>query len=231
MSTENQTVRLSTMRKLIGRAMMKSLAQTAQFTLTREIDVDTLMDLIAEKKGAGEKCKLMYLMVKICGKLLDEHPLLNSKIIDGQLTYFGEKNIGVAVAVKDGLMVPVLRDVNAKSLNQIGDEYEEKISLTRAKRIPPKDLEHGTFTISNLGMAGIDGFTPIINYPEVAILGIGRTNERLYMKDNGDIGKKKTIAFSLTCDHCVVDGYTGALFLQSLNEVLNDTEKIMKMLE
>ena len=231
MAAEDKAVRLTTMRKIIAERMTRSLQETAQYTLTREIDTDVLETFIGRQKADGRSLRMMHVLVMVCAALLDKTPLLNARIIDNKLVYFGTKNIGVAVAVKDGLMVPVIRDVLSKSVDDIIAEYGVLVEEARSTRIDLKKLEGGTFTISNLGMAGVDGFTPIINYPEAAILGIGRIRPVPEFREDGSIGMKHAAVFSLTLDHKLVDGYTGAMFLQDLSETLNDQAALQSIID
>ncbi len=231
MAAEDKAVRLTTMRKIIAERMTQSLQETAQYTLTREIDADVLEAFIREQKDKGRPLRMMHVMVMVCAVLLDKTPLLNARIIDNKLVYFGTKNIGVAVAVKDGLMVPVIRDVLSKNIDEIIEEYGVLVKEARSTRIDLKKLAGGTFTISNLGMVGVDGFTPIINYPEAAILGIGRIRPVPDFREDGSIGMKHAAVFSLTLDHKLVDGYTGAMFLQDLSDTLNDLEALRRIID
>lgn len=226
-----RTKRLTSMRKVIAQRMCESLTQTAQFTLTREMDVDVLLEYIQEQKDAGQKVKLMHVLIKATASLLKEHEMLNASIDGTNLLLHDTVNMGVAVALPGGLLVPVVRDADTHTVTEIGKSYEALVAKARTGRIPLDEMSGATFTISNLGMAGIDGFTPIVNYPEAGILGVGRTNQRLYLDENGTVRTKRTIVFSLTVDHRVVDGYTGAQFLASLADVLSDKEKLLCALE
>lgn len=217
---------LTTMRRIISERMTASLTNTAQFTLTSEINVDVLMEYIHQQKEAGKPAKFMHILVKVVASLLKEHEILNASIKDQKLIYHDYVNMGVAVALKAGLMVPVVKNVNELSLAEVGEKYETLVAKARTGRIPVDDISGGTFTISNLGMAGIDAFTPIVNYPEAAILGVGRTVDRLDMDEQGTVYRKKVIVFSLTVDHRIVDGYVGAQFLAALADTLSDMDKL-----
>ncbi|MBQ3132495.1 MAG: 2-oxo acid dehydrogenase subunit E2 [Clostridia bacterium] len=221
-----RSVPLTTMRRIISERMSASLTNTAQFTLTSEINVDALMEFIRQQKEAGKSVKFMHVLVKVVASLLKEHEMLNASIQDNKLVYHDYVNMGVAVALKAGLLVPVVKDVTALSLEEVGERYEALVPKARTGRIPVEDISGGTFTISNLGMAGIDAFTPIVNYPEAAILGVGRTTDRLDMDEQGNVYRKKVIVFSLTVDHRIVDGYVGAQFLAALAETLADMDKL-----
>lgn len=223
--------RLTTMRKVIAQRMCESLTMTAQFTLTREIEVDALMEYIRQQKEAGKNLKLMHVLAKAIASLLKEHEMLNASIQENALVYHDTVNVGVAVALPGGLLVPVVKGVDSSSLEEVAANYEALVAKARTGRIPYEDLSGGTFTISNLGMAGIDAFTPIVNYPEAAILGVGRTKDTPVRAADDALLWKKTVVFSLTMDHRIVDGYTGALFLKALAETLSDLDKLRSAVE
>ena len=229
---ENRVIPLTKMRRIVGDRMCASLAQTAQYTLTREIDVDALMDYIHEKRSSKAPVKLMPVLIKVIASLLTEHERLNSSIKDDNVVYHDRVNVGVAVALKDdGILVPVVFNADTRSVNEIMEVYDDLIPRAKTGRLRSTEMSGGTFTISNLGMVGIDGFTPIVNYPEAAILGIGRINVRLYMDGGGALKQKKTIVFSLSTDHRLVDGYIGALFLESLSSTISDIGKLRAAVE
>lgn len=225
-----RTKRLTGMRKVIAQRMCESLTQTAQFTLTREMDVEVLLDYIQEQKRVGHRVKLMYVLIKAVACLLREHEMLNASVDGTNLVLHDTVNMGVAVAVPGGLLVPVVQNADRCTVTEIAERYETLVAKARAGQAATEDMSGGTFTISNLGMVGIDGFTPIVNYPEAAILGVGRTDRRLYLDGDGAVREKRTIVFSLTVDHRVVDGYTGAQFLCSLAEVFSDKGKLLCVL-
>lgn len=227
---EKRVEPLSKMRRIISQRMCESLTQTAQFTLTREMDVDAVLDYIRKRKEAGRPVKFMHVLMKATASVLMEHPRLNASIKDDTLVYHDGVNMGVAVALEDGLLVPVVPDVDAKSLEEIAAAYEELVPRARIGRLRGTEMSGGTFTISNLGMIGIDAFTPIVNYPESAILGVGRTNERVYL-DEGAVKTKKTIVFSLSMDHRLVDGYVGAQFLDALAQTLASGDALRAAVE
>lgn len=218
--------KLTSMRRVIGQRMQESLTGTAQYTLTREIDVDALLDYVRVLRETDGDVKLMHVLIKAAATLLKEHEKLNASITDKGIVYHDYVNMGVAVALPEGLLVPVLKNVDGCTVGQIAQMYAALIPKARTGRIPYRDISGGTFTISNLGMAGIDAFTPIINYPEAAILGVGRTREGLVMEPDGALKNRKSIIFSLTLDHRLVDGYVGAQFLDALARTLSDEEQL-----
>lgn len=219
--------KISPMRRIIAERMSESLARTAQYTLTREIPVDALLDFIQERKRTGVPVKMMHVLMKVCANLLKQHEMLNARIEEHSLVFQEGVHVGVAVAMARGLLVPVIRDVDSLSLEALAERYEDIVSKARTGRVLESEMSGGTFTISNLGMVGIDAFTPIVNYPEAAILGVGRTRKMPYVDDQGSVGVRSTVIFSLTLDHRIVDGYNGALFLADLAECLSDGEKLL----
>ena len=231
MAGENREVRLSPMRRVIADRMCASLAQTAQYTLSREIEIDGMLDYISEQKQAGKNYKFMHVLIKVCATLLKEHDKLNATIVEKMLRYHGAVNMGVAVAMTEGLVVPVIKGVDDMSVDQIIEAYTAIVPKAKNGKLTADDMSGGTFTISNLGMAGIDAFTPVINYPEAAILGVGRTNDRVVFGEGDKLERRKTVIFSLTLDHRIVDGYVGAMFLEALAQTLGDKEKTRAAVE
>ena len=232
MGTNERAIPLSKMRRIISERMCASLMQTAQFTLTREIEVDTLLAYIQQQKEAGGSIKFMHVLIKVVSSMLKDHMLLNASIAENKLVYHDTVNMGIAVALTegDGLLVPVLKDTDTRSLSEIAEAYGALIPKAQTGKLSYEDMSGGTFTISNLGMAGIDAFTPIVNYPEAAILGVGRINDRVILNDHGVPERRKTVMFSLTVDHSIVDGSVGAQFLASLADTLSDMEKLCETL-
>jgi pyruvate dehydrogenase E2 component (dihydrolipoamide acetyltransferase) len=159
------------------------------------------------------------LIVKAVATALDEHPLLNSTLVGQEIVLGDEINVGVAVALEQGLIVPVVHDADKRSLPEIHQVLQDLAGRARAGALSVDEVTGGTFTITNLGMYGVDSFTPIINPPEVAILGVGRITEDLVLAD-GQVAARSKMALSLTIDHRVVDGVPGAAFLQTVVQLL-----------
>ena len=154
-------------------------------------------------------------MIKACALALKQHPQVNSQWFDDKMQLNNHVHIGVAVAVPDGLVVPVVRFANEQSLPQIGASVKDYAVRARNKKLTPQEMEGSTFTISNLGMFGIESFTSIINQPNSAILSVGAIKEKPVVK-NGQIEVGNTMKLTMACDHRTVDGATGAQFLQTL---------------
>lgn len=211
-----RTEPLSPTRKIIARRMTESLQTTAQLTLTTEADVTALVAL-REKLQPLFDVTYTDLIAQAVAHALAKHPQLNARLMGDALQVWQDVNIGIAVARETGLIVPVLRAVNRKSLREISAAAKELIERARAGALTEQDLTEGTFTLTNLGMYGIDAFTPVLNPPEIAILGVGRIVERAARKSKrGGVLWKQMLTLSLTIDHRAVDGAPAAAFLQTL---------------
>jgi pyruvate dehydrogenase E2 component (dihydrolipoamide acetyltransferase) len=205
---------LTPMRRTIARRMVESLQTAAQLTLMSEADVT---ELVALRERLREQYDVSYtdLIVKAAALALAEHPRMNARLVGDELHLVREINIGVAVALEAGLVVPVIRDTQAKGVAAIAEEARALVERARGGKLMEEEMRGGTFTVTNLGAYGVDAFTPIINPPEVAILGVGRINEHLVRRGDGMAWRHK-MGLSLTFDHRVVDGAPAAAFLQSI---------------
>lgn len=212
------TLPFTPLRATIARRLQASLQNTAQVTLTATVDVTELAARRAQMKAQVD---LSYtdLLIKAVTLALKAHPPLNGWAVDNELRMVGEMHIGVAVALEEGLVVPVVRHADRQSLAALAQETARLAQGARTNSLTPAELSGSTFTITNLGMYGIDSFTPILNPPEVAILGVGRIHEQLTRRGH-DLLWRQMMTLSLTIDHRVIDGAPGARFLQSLREVL-----------
>jgi pyruvate dehydrogenase E2 component (dihydrolipoamide acetyltransferase) len=213
-------VAVSQMRKTIARRLAESKFSAPHFYLTLTIDMDAAMAARTELNGHAE-VKLSYndMVVKAAALALKKHPAVNSSWLGDRIRYNDHVHIGVAVAVEDGLLVPVVRHADAKSLSQINQEVKEFAKKAKEKKLQPSDWEGNTFTISNLGMYGIDSFTAIINPPDACILAVGGI-QAVPVVRNGAVVPGHTMTVTLSCDHRVVDGATGAAFLAQLKAYL-----------
>lgn len=216
---------LSPMRRAIADNMVASLQQMAQLTLTMEVDVTELVKLRSQLKAEFD---LTYtdLIVKAAAKALRRHPNLNATLIGDEIHQLQAINIGIAVALDDGLIVPVVRNADILTLEEIAQEARRLAQRARDGSITVDEVTGGTFTITNLGTYGVDGFTPIINPPEVAILGVGRIAERVVIY-NDQIARRSIMVLSLTIDHRIVDGAPGAAFLQTMKEILENPYRLL----
>lgn len=213
-------VMVSQMRKTIARRLAESKFSAPHFYLTLTIDMDAAMAARAELNDHAE-VKLSYndMVVKAAALALKKHPAVNSSWLGDRIRYNDHVHIGVAVAVEDGLLVPVVRHADGKSLSQINQEVKGFAKKAKEKKLQPADWEGNTFTISNLGMYGIDSFTAIINPPDACILAVGGIQSVPVVR-NGAVVPGHTMTVTLSCDHRVVDGATGAAFLAQLKAYL-----------
>ncbi len=213
---------VSQMRKVIARRLSESLFTAPHFYLTVDVNMDNA--IIARKAmNAKEGVKVSFndMVVKAVALSLKQHPTINSSWLGDVIRRNHHVHIGVAVAVEDGLLVPVVRFADTKGLSQIGDEVKSFAQKAKDKKLQPADWEGNTFTISNLGMFGIDSFTAIINSPDSCILAVGGISEVPVVK-NGQIVPGNVMKLTLSCDHRVVDGASGAQFLQTLKGYLEN---------
>ncbi len=220
-------VPVSQMRKTIARRLSESLFTAPHFYLTMSIDMDACV-AARVKLNEVSKVKISFndLVLKAVAVALKQHPKVNSSWLGDKIRFNHHINIGVAVAVEEGLLVPVIRFADTKSLSQIGAEVKEYAQKAKDKKLQPADWEGSTFTISNLGMFGIDEFTAIINPPDACILAIGGIAQVPVVK-NGQIVPGNIMKVTLSCDHRVVDGATGSAFLQTLKSLLEEPLRMM----
>jgi pyruvate dehydrogenase E2 component (dihydrolipoamide acetyltransferase) len=215
-------VPVSQMRKTIARRLAESKFTAPHFYLTMEIVMDEAIKA-RESINTVSQVKISYndLVIKAVAASLRKNPKVNSSWLGDKIRYNEHIHIGVAVAVEDGLLVPVVRFADGKTLSQISGEVKAFVTKAKDKKLQPADWEGNTFTISNLGMFGIDQFTAIINPPDACILAIGGIKEAPVVK-NGQITAGNLMKVTLSCDHRVVDGATGSAFLQTLKQMLEN---------
>lgn len=212
-------VEVSQMRKVIARRLAESKFSAPHFYLTMDIDMDNAMSARKAINDQGMKVSFNDMVVKACAMALKKHPVINSSWLGDRIRFNDHVHIGVAVAVEDGLLVPVVRHANTKSFAQIGAEVKVFAEKAKAKKLQPQDWEGNTFTISNLGMFGIEEFTAIINPPDACILAVGGIKQVPVVK-NGQVVPGNVMKVTLSCDHRVVDGASGAAFLNTIKSYL-----------
>ena len=215
------------MRKVIARRLGESKFTAPHFYLTMEICMDKLMATRKQVKALTDT-KISYndFIVKATAKALKENKTINASWLGDRIRYYNYVNIGVAVAMDEGLVVPVVRNTDAKSLSQIATEIRNLAGKARERKLTPEEMTGNTFTISNLGMFGIDEFTAIINPPDACILAVGGISPKLVM-DDGTVKESHFMKVTLSCDHRVVDGASGAKFLQSLKSILEEPMRLI----
>jgi pyruvate/2-oxoglutarate dehydrogenase complex dihydrolipoamide acyltransferase (E2) component len=223
-ATAGRTIALAGMRRVIADRMLHSQTTNATVTVTLEADMHEATNLRQQLIGeweAREGVRITFgdVIVKSVARALVEHPRLNASLRDDQIVQHADVHVGVAVALDDGLIVPVVRHADRKSLLEIGRETKDLGERARAGRLGIPEVTGGTFTVTNLGTYGVDAFTPIINPPECAILGVGKIAQKPVARD-GVVVIRPTMCLSLTFDHRVVDGAPAALFLRRVQEIL-----------
>ena len=219
---KSEEIKNSQMRKAIAKSLGSSKFSAPDFSLNIEVHMDSAM---ASRKTINSipdtKVSFNDMVVKACAMALQKHPQVNTSWTDNNTIYHSHIHVGVAVAVDDGLLVPVVKHTNHMSLTQIGATVRDLAGKARKKKISPAEMQGSTFTVSNLGMFGIENFTSIINQPNSAILSVGAIVEKPVVK-NGQIVVGNTMKLTLTCDHRTVDGAVGAQFLQTLKTFIEN---------
>ncbi|GCD77226.1 dihydrolipoamide acetyltransferase component of pyruvate dehydrogenase complex [Thermaurantimonas aggregans] len=218
---------VSQMRKTIARRLAESKFSAPHFYLTIEIDMDKAVE-VRKMLNEISDIKISYndLVIKATALALKKHPKINSSWLGDRIRFNHDINIGVAVAVEEGLLVPVIRHADQKGLSTIAAQIKEFAQKAKDKKLQPSDWEGNTFTISNLGMFGIDEFTAIINPPDACIMAVGGIKQVPVVK-NGEIKVGHVMKVTLSCDHRVVDGATGAAFLQTFKSLIEDPMKMI----
>lgn len=214
-----QRIPVSGVRSLIASRMMQSAATTAPVTLTSETDATELVLLRSRLQADGITASYNDLLLKILAKALTEHPHMNASWKGDSIYVWKRIHIGLAVDSQSGLRVPVVRDVDKKGLSEIAAESSRLAEAARLGNLAPDAMQGGTFTLSNLGMFGIDAFTPVIHLPESAILGVGRIKARPSVVDD-QVAVRRMMWLSLTFDHRLVDGGPAARFLQRVAQLV-----------
>jgi len=217
---------LSPMRKTIAKRLTQSIGPVPHFFLTVEIDMGEAMRLrgrINERfADQGVKVSPNDLIIKAVAAALRKHPWVNASWTGDAIRFHDQVHIGVAVAVDEGLITPVVRDADRKGVAEIATEVRELAGRAREKKLKPEEYTGSTFSLSNLGMFGIEEFTAVINPPEAAILAVGAIGPKVVVDEKGDMAVRQRMRVTLSCDHRVIDGATGAQFLETLKSYLED---------
>lgn len=212
---------LTMMREAIARRLSQSNVEAPHFFLTVEVKMENAIAFRDSLNNFNEENKISFndIIVKASASALQEHPEVNATFMKDKIRIFGDVHIGVAVAIDEGLITPVIRDVEKKGLREISAETKELATRARQRKLKPEEYAGSTFTVSNLGMFGVDEFTAIINPPEAAILAVGSIVEKPVVED-GQIVIGKRMRMTLSSDHRVVDGVLAAQFMQTLKKIL-----------
>lgn len=214
---------LSEMRRTIARRLVTSLGPIPHFFLTSEIDMDRAADMRAAINELYPDLKLSVndIIIKVAAAALLKHPQVNASFQDKTVRYYEHADIGVAVATENGLITPIVRAADQKSLTDISAEVRELAGRARNRKLKPEEYTGATFSISNLGMFGIDEFTAVINPPEGAILAVGAMMPRPVVRDNAVV-VRETMRVTMSCDHRVIDGAVGAQFLRTFKQIMEN---------
>ena len=219
---------MSVMRQTIARRLVTSIGPVPHFFLTTEIEMDRAAEIRRSINEADPELKVSIndLIVKVAAVSLMQHPQVNASFHDKAIRYYERADIGVAVAIEDGLITPVVRAANSKPLGEIAAEVREMAERARSRKLLPEEYTGATFSISNLGMMGIDEFTAVINPPEAAILAVGAMTPKAVVRD-GEVVVRQIMRVTMSCDHRVIDGATGARFLQTFKKLLENPFLLM----
>ncbi len=216
-------VPLTSIRKTIARRLAESIGPVPTFYLTAEFDLGKVMELRQQLAAMGDayKASVNDVILKATAVALSMHPEVNAHWLGDGIRYFDTVHLGMAVAIEDGLITPVIRDAQSKRLSQIGREAKELAGRARDRKLKPEEYTGSTFSVSNLGMFGIDQFTAIINPPEAGILAVGAGEDKAVV-ENGAVVIRKRMRVTMSCDHRIIDGATGAKFLQTLRRLVEN---------
>ena len=227
---EYEDVQTSQMRKTIAKRLITSIGPVPTFYLTVDVDMTRAMEarksMNSMLKAEGAKVSVNDIVLKAVAGALRQHPNCNAQWHDGFIRRFKAVHIGVAVAVEDGLITPVVRHAHLKGISQIGAEVKELAGRAREKKLKPEEYTGATFSVSNLGMFGIHEFTAIINPPEAGILAVGGIEETPVAVD-GEVLVRPRMRITMSCDHRVIDGAQGSRFLQTLKGMLEEPTAIL----
>jgi pyruvate dehydrogenase E2 component (dihydrolipoamide acetyltransferase) len=226
MQAPTSVVKMTGVRGTIARRMHESLAQMAQLTLFMDADLDAVVADRERRKADGTAPSYTDYVIAATARALVEHPVVNSQITDEGLALLPHVHVGMAVALDNGLIVPVIRDTTTLDLATLSVESSRLAEAARTGSLALTDLEGGTFSVSTLGMFGVDGFTPVINPPNTAILGVGRLRDDVVLDGDGRPGVVKRLTLSLTWDHRAFDGAPAASFCRSIVDLLGRPEAL-----
>jgi pyruvate dehydrogenase E2 component (dihydrolipoyllysine-residue acetyltransferase) len=214
---------LTQIRKTIARRLSESIGPIPTFYLTAEFDMERVAEMRAAMAAMGDEFKVSFndIVLKAVATALAQHPEVNAHWLGDKIRYFNRVHLGMAVAIEDGLITPVIFDADQKRMSEISRESRELAKRARERKLKPEEYTGSTFSVSNLGMFGIDQFTAIINPPEVGILAIGALEDKPVVVD-GALTSRKRMRVTMSCDHRVVDGALGARFLQTLRRLIEN---------
>jgi pyruvate dehydrogenase E2 component (dihydrolipoamide acetyltransferase) len=222
-TADSRDVPLTQIRKTIARRLSESIGPIPTFYLTAEFDMERVAEMRTAMAAIGDEFKVSFndIVLKAVATALAQHPEVNAHWLGDKIRYFNRVHLGMAVAIEDGLITPVIFDADRKRMSEISRESRELAKRARDRKLKPEEYTGSTFSVSNLGMFGIDQFTAIINPPEVGILAIGALEDKPVVVDGALVARKR-MRVTMSCDHRVVDGALGAKFLQTLRRLIEN---------
>jgi len=220
---DSRDVPLTQIRKTIARRLSESIGPIPTFYLTAEFDMERVAEMRTAMAAMGDEYKVSFndIVLKATATALAQHPEVNAHWLGDKIRYFNRVHLGMAVAIDEGLITPVLFDADRKRMSEISRESRELAKRARERKLKPEEYTGSTFSVSNLGMFGIDQFTAIINPPEVGILAVGALEDKPVVIDGALVARKR-MRVTMSCDHRVVDGALGARFLQTLRRLIEN---------
>jgi pyruvate/2-oxoglutarate dehydrogenase complex dihydrolipoamide acyltransferase (E2) component len=216
-----QEISIAGVRRVIFKNMHLSLATQAQLTLHTEASAEAMIRLRRRQNAAGAKVSFNAVLVKVIAQALRQHPLVNASVAGEVIKVWRQVHVGIAMDLGKGLIVPKVRNADAKSIREISADIDRLAAAARTGNLALDDLSLGTFTLTNLGAWDVDDFTPIVNHPESAILGVGRIVEKPAAR-NGQVVIEQRLALSLSFDHRIIDGAPGAAFLKTIKDMIEE---------
>jgi len=214
---------MTEMRRTIARRLVSSIGPVPHFFLTTEIEMDAVVEMRRQLNAINEELRISIndFIIKVAAVALTQHPQVNASFQEKAIRYYERADIGVAVAIEDGLITPVIRSADQKSIGAIATEVRELATRARSRKLRPEEYTGASFSVSNLGMFGIDEFTAIINPPEAAILAVGAVAPKPVARE-GELVVRQMMRVTMSCDHRVIDGATSAKFLQAFKKILEN---------
>lgn len=222
-----EATKLPKMRKYLAKMLTESRRDHPQGTGSAYMPANPLMDLKKKLAAENPHVTMTSLYVKVAAEALKMNPVINASMTEEEFITYDSINIGVGIGTEQGVMVVVIKEAQDKNIFEISDELQEDIALLKARKLPMDRMNGATFTVSNMGMLGVEQFTPFVMPGEIGILGVGTTNKRAWVEDDGSIVAKDVVCLSVTIDHAAIDGLHGGRYLISLKEIMKEPEKYM----
>lgn len=222
-----ETVKLPKMRKYLAKMLTESRRDHPQGTGSAYMPANPLMDLKKKLAAENPHVTMTSLYVKVAAEALKMNPVINATMTEEEFITYDSINIGVGIGTEQGVMVVVIKEAQDKNIFEISDELQEDIALLKARKLPMDRMSGATFTVSNMGMLGVEQFTPFVMPGEIGILGVGTTNKRPWVEEDGSIVAKDVVCLSVTIDHAAIDGLHGGRYLISVKEIMKEPEKYM----